>query len=103
MDAMPEDRWNAVSIDSSDNVAVALAELQGSAHVLAAGQRLSVDLTDVIPMGHKFAITAIARGEAVLKYGQVIGKATMDIPAGAHVHVQNVASNRAVASSPLQP
>jgi altronate hydrolase len=34
----------------------------------------------------------IARGEAVTKYGQIIGFASTDIPAGAHVHIHNVAA-----------
>ncbi|WP_128255638.1 UxaA family hydrolase [Falsirhodobacter deserti] len=45
---------------------------------------------EVIPAGHKVAIRPIAEGEAVLKYGQVIGTATQFIAAGAHVHVQNL-------------
>lgn len=87
--------WNAVAIDVGDNVAVALAELKESARVHLAGQHFSIPLMKPIPMGHKFAIKPIAKGTAVMKYGQVIGKATADIPAGAHVHVQNVTSDRA--------
>jgi altronate hydrolase len=41
-------------------------------------------------MGHKFALCDIAPGEAVLKYGQVIGFAGAPIPAGSHVHTHNV-------------
>ena len=44
-----------------------------------------------VPMGHKVATRAIAKGEAVLKFGQIIGYATDDIAPGAHVHVHNCA------------
>jgi len=43
-----------------------------------------------IPSGHKVALRAIAEGEVVRKYGQVIGLATQAIAAGAHVHVHNL-------------
>ncbi len=44
-----------------------------------------------IPAGHKVAIRAHAVGEAVRRYGQIIGFATQPIAAGEHVHVQNLA------------
>lgn len=44
-----------------------------------------------IPRGHKMALRHIPEGEPVVKYGQIIGFATQDIPAGDHVHSQNLA------------
>ena len=32
-----------------------------------------------IPAGHKFALKEIAKGEYVIKYGEIIGRATQDI------------------------
>jgi altronate hydrolase len=58
------------------------------------GSRLygeSITALEVIPSGHKIATRVIASGEAVRKYGQVIGVATKSIAPGAHVHVQNLA------------
>lgn len=49
-----------------------------------------VTASEAIPAGHKVAIRAIAAGDPVLKYGQIIGVATTAIPVGAHVHVQNL-------------
>ena len=40
--------------------------------------------------GHKYARHPIAEGEYVRKYGEVIGRATEDIPEGAHVHSHNL-------------
>ena len=43
-----------------------------------------------IQRGHKIALVDIKSGEAIIKYGDVIGKASADIPAGKHVHIHNV-------------
>jgi altronate dehydratase len=43
-----------------------------------------------IPAAHKVALRPLAQGTPVRKYGQFIGRASMDIPAGAHVHVHNL-------------
>jgi len=42
-----------------------------------------------VPAGHKVAVRAIAVGEAIRRYGQIIGFASQPIAAGQHVHVQN--------------
>ncbi|MEL7089510.1 MAG: UxaA family hydrolase, partial [Planctomycetota bacterium] len=44
----------------------------------------------LIPSGHKIATQAMAKGEVIRKYAQVIGYAAQDIAAGAHVHTHNV-------------
>lgn len=44
-----------------------------------------------VPAGHKIAIRAHAKGEAVRRYGQVIGFATRDIAPGEWVHVEEIA------------
>jgi altronate dehydratase small subunit len=82
----------------SDNVVTALADLATGAEVDepsedgVAAQRLTV--RSPVAFGHKLALVAIARGEPVIKYGEVIGLATVDIAAGEHVHVHNVESQR---------
>ena len=43
--------------------------------------------------GHKYAVRNIRCGENVIKYGQAIGHATMDIREGEHVHTHNLATN----------
>ena len=88
--------WNAVVIDPGDNVAVALSEITTKAVVANRGAIENLSLCEAISPGHKFAIRAIKAGEPVLKYGQAIGVATMDIAAGATVHVHNLKSNRCV-------
>src|SRR5262249_52278818 len=39
--------------------------------------------------GHKMACAPIAKGQPILKFGQIIGFATEDIALGAHVHTHN--------------
>ena len=45
-----------------------------------------------IPAGHKFALRDIAKGELVIKYGEVIGRATENVRAGEWVHTHNLKS-----------
>jgi len=84
----------AIRLDARDSVATALVALPAGETV--ALDTVTVKLAADIPRGHKFAIRAIARGEAVIKYGQPIGRATKPIQPGEHVHVHNVESQRAV-------
>ena len=45
--------------------------------------------TQRIPAGHKVAVRAIAVGEPIRRYGQIIGFASAAIAPGQHVHVHN--------------
>ena len=49
-----------------------------------------VTAADRIPPGHKIAVRPHAPGEAVHRYGQIIGFATQPIAPGQHVHVHNM-------------
>jgi len=76
----------ALRIHTLDNVAVALQELQASESVEG------VSLSSAVPKGHKFALTAIAEGQPVFKYGHPIGVASTDVKPGDHVHSHNLAT-----------
>lgn len=52
-----------------------------------------LDGTDKIPAGHKYALKPIKNGEYVIKYGEIIGKATQDVAEGEWVHTHNVKSH----------
>lgn len=86
----------ALVMNAADNVATVLEEVApGTEVALTVGdEKLAVRVTEKIRFGHKFAIRAIPRGEPILKYGQTIGVATAEIPAGRHVHVHNLESTR---------
>ena len=45
-----------------------------------------------MPQFHKIAIEDIPKGGICYKYGQVIGKASVDIKKGDYVHVHNLVS-----------
>jgi altronate hydrolase len=81
----------AVHLRPADNVAVAARPLQAGLEVADNGHALK--LGGRVGLGHKFALRDIRKGEAILKYGQIIGFASQDIPAGSHVHVHNVAAD----------
>jgi altronate hydrolase len=68
-----------------DNVVVAIGDLSPGA---MAGD---VRIVRRIPRGHKAAIRPIAKGEAALKFGQIIGFALDDIAPGDWVHEHNLA------------
>ena len=73
-------------IDLSDNVAV-IANDGG----LAAGTRVDgVELTDHVPQAHKVSLEALAAGDAVRRYGVVIGHVTEAIPAGGWINESNL-------------
>ncbi|MFO0810062.1 MAG: altronate dehydratase family protein [Gemmataceae bacterium] len=78
----------AVHLRPEDNVAVAAKPFSPGLELTFDGRTLVV--TGRVGLGHKFAVRDIAAGEPVLKYGQTIGFASTDIPAGTHVHVHNV-------------
>lgn len=46
-----------------------------------------------IPAGHKFALKDVKKGEYVIKYGEIIGRAKQDIKKGEWVHTHNVKSH----------
>ena len=81
-----------IVISAGDNVATALEALDPG-RVLAGGAG-AVTVRDAIPRGHKVALTRVAPGAAVIKYGSSIGVATEEILPGAHVHTHNVSSAR---------
>ncbi|WP_415233486.1 UxaA family hydrolase [Pseudorhodobacter sp.] len=75
----------SIRLHPDDNIDIALADL-GVGEAAA-----DYTLTDAVKRGHKIANQAIAAGQNILRYGQIIGAATSDIAQGAHVHVHNLA------------
>ena len=62
-----------IKIHALDNVAVALADLAEGTEVSVDNQ--TVTLRQDVARGHKFALTDIAKGANVIKYGLPIGYA----------------------------
>ena len=83
-------REKALLLHPDDDVVVAKAPVPaGTVLELDGGQRIEVRC-DIRP-GHKIARRDRATGEAVRRYGQVIGFATQPIARGEHVHTHNLA------------
>src|SRR3712207_5612979 len=79
-----------ILLHPSDNVAVARRTIpKGREIPLPAGSIARASA--VIGSGHKVAVAEIAVGQAVRKFGQVIGQATAPIRPGDWVHSHNLA------------
>jgi len=75
-----------LTLSENDNIAVCLQKIEPGSQLSSSG----LVAQNAIPSGHKIALTEIAPGEEIIKYGRVIGLATKDIQRGEHVHVHNV-------------
>jgi altronate dehydratase small subunit len=58
------------------------------------GGSKTVEVIGDIPYGHKIALTDIAKGEQIVKYGESIGSASKSIKKGEYVHIHNLESRR---------
>lgn len=87
---------DAIVLKDVDNVATAVQNLTKgqTAQTRLDRELIAIEIGQDIPYGHKFAFRDIKCGEDILKYGEVIGRATADIPKGTHAHVQNIESLR---------
>jgi altronate hydrolase len=88
IDAPPTPANSLILLHAGDSVAIARV-------AIPRGQTLAINGNAVIslaaiPAGHKIAIRPIAAGEAVYRYGNVIGFATAPIAVGEHIHVHNL-------------
>ena len=89
-------KMDAIMLRESDNVATALRDLAEGEEIVVGVQERSVRVRvrQPIAFGHKLAVSDIGQGEHVLKYGEVIGRATQAIQAGFHAHIHNIESLR---------
>lgn len=76
-----------IRIHPQDNVVIARTQLLGGTRIEAEG----ITVSGLVPAGHKVATRAIATGEPLRRYGQIIGAATRAIAPGEHVHTHNLA------------
>lgn len=73
-----------LTLDPTDDVAIAV-----------------VDQANGVKAGHKVAVRDLAAGAVVRRYGQIIGQASVDIPAGAWVHTHNLTMSDAERSAEI--
>ena len=78
-----------------NDMAVTLSEPAAAGDMVVyekAGQKYCLPVKESIPCYRKAACRDIRNGELVYKYGQVIGRAVEDIPAGYLIHTHNLKS-----------
>ena len=83
---------NMVVLHDKDNVGTVTRFIPKGEKVKS-GDHEVVAVED-IKLGHKIALQSIANGGDIIKYGEIIGKATVLIEEGGLVHIQNVESLR---------
>jgi altronate hydrolase len=82
-----EDKQKVLQVHPSDNVLVALNDLNKNDLILFNGN--SYILLDSIPAKHKFTIVNIPKDGNVIMYGVLVGKATIELPAGTKITIEN--------------
>ncbi|MCV6574918.1 MAG: altronate dehydratase family protein [Cohaesibacter sp.] len=83
---MADTRPKTIRLQESDNVVIALEDMKSG----DVPQGMDISLKEDVARGHKIATMAIAKGEVIMRYGQIIGAAKTDIMAGQHVHNHNI-------------
>lgn len=85
--------------DNGDSVGVIVVERSTAGKTLTgwvmdADETITIEAIDDIPLGHKIALTDLAEGDHVIKYGFPIGKTVAAITKGAHLHVHNTKTEK---------
>jgi altronate dehydratase small subunit len=83
-------------LSEADNVATALEDIVSGAEapVRLGEQARVVTALERIPFGFKIALADIPQGAHVVKYGESIGIASLDIQIGQLVHIHNLEGAR---------
>jgi altronate dehydratase small subunit len=87
---------DALMMKRVDNVATVIEDVEEGDVVAArlGKEEFTVEAREKIPFGFKVAVKSIPKGEPILKYGEVIGKARTRIEEGALVHIHNLEGTR---------
>ena len=87
---MPIKVKSYIIMNPDDNCATALEDIPKNAHILVNEDNIIIN--QFIPLGHKFALYDIIKGNLVKKYGQSIGITTCNITKGDWIHTHNLTS-----------
>lgn len=79
---------NVLKIHPSDNVLVALTDLQAGSILNSNGY--TIVLPQDVPAKHKISLAGRSTNEEIIMYGTVVGKTLKPIPAGGVITTQNV-------------
>ena len=85
--------------DAGDTVAVVVVEgvkagMAMTGWIMDEDKMVDVTARADIPIGHKVALSDMAVGDTVIKYGIDMGKVVAPIRRGDHAHVQNIKTKR---------
>lgn len=85
--------------DAGDTVAVVVVEgvkagMAMTGWIMDEDKMIDVTARADIPIGHKVALSDMAVGETVIKYGIDMGKVVAPIKKGEHAHVHNIKTKR---------
>ncbi len=80
-------RAGILRLHVADNLVVTTKPFPKGVQPLGEG----LPLVTHVPLGHKIATKDMSEGNAILKFGQIIGYATQAIGMGAHIHSHNCA------------
>lgn len=85
---------NALLLDPKDNVVTCVTEVPVGAEVVYRNgdEILTLTAMETIPYCHKIALVDVAEGDAVIKYGEMIGKTSAPISKGYWVNENNIYS-----------
>jgi len=76
-----------IILHSKDNCATSLEDIPQGTPIKLLEETIVV--AQEIQMGHKFALNNINIGDKIIKYGEIIGIATVDIKKGEWIHTHN--------------
>ena len=87
---------HALKLNEKDNVATALVAINkgDSVCISCHDGREMIQAQEDIPFGFKVSVGQIGRGDEIIKYGEIIGRASKNIAPGECVHIHNVEGTR---------
>ncbi len=89
-------KFDAIVLNQKDNVGTSIKSLKANSNIMIKIEKKLINflLKDNIRLCHKFSLNLIKKGEKIIKYGEIIGEATINIDKGKHVHIHNIKSLR---------
>lgn len=89
---------SALRHQAEDTVGIVIYPVNAGSEIavkdIATDEKLCLTVREDIPIFHKIALSDMAEGQDIIEYGQIIGRATADIPAGSYVHIHNIKTKK---------
>lgn len=89
---------SALRHQAEDTVGIVIYPVNAGSEIavkdIATDEKLCLTVRENIPIFHKIALSDMTEGQDVIEYGQIIGRAMADIPAGSYVHIHNIRTKK---------